>query len=88
MSAQRPPDSLSIGLAPVQRWKHEFQKASGSREMVEHEDGEWMHYEDLKCAMIFVTSYLHEHRQMLERLGAHKKIVGAVSYIINEIEKL
>lgn len=30
----------------AKRYKHEFQKASGSREMVEDEDGDWVQYED------------------------------------------
>lgn len=30
----------------VKRFKHEFQKASGSREMVEHSEGEWVSFDD------------------------------------------
>lgn len=32
----------------LQRFAHEFQKASGSREMVEADDGEYVRYEDVQ----------------------------------------
>jgi len=32
----------------LQRFAHVFQKASGSREMVESEDGEWVRHEEVQ----------------------------------------
>lgn len=81
-------DKIANGLSPIQRWKHEFQKASGSREMVEDGDGEWIQYEDMQCAMAFVTGYLGGHCEMLEQCGMHPTIVKTVRHIIAEIEKL
>jgi hypothetical protein len=36
---------------PPQRYAHVFQKASGSREMVEDADGDWVKYEDMDLYM-------------------------------------
>jgi len=40
------PDSLADDQK-LTRFKHEFQRNSGSREMVEHEDGEWVRFDDV-----------------------------------------
>jgi len=46
---------------PPQRWRHEFQKASGSREMVEDSDGEWVKFDDMDL-------YMFEGGQLMLRL--------------------
>lgn len=79
----------SDGLSQFPRWAHEFQKASGSREMVEaNVNGEWMRYDDFDMARYFIIGYLKEHKGFLSDLGAHPNIVKSVQYIIDEINKL
>jgi hypothetical protein len=50
----------------LQRFEHQFQKASGSREMVEDEDGEWVRYEDVR--LMFYDLFL--------RLGSVSHVLG------------
>lgn len=56
--------------------------------MVEDSDGEWIHYEDMQLAMIYVAGYLSEHKGLLEDLRAHKRITDSVQYIIDQVTKL
>lgn len=48
ITAQRP--SHRTLSAMMQRYKHEFQTASGSREMVEYEDGDWVRWEEVESS--------------------------------------
>lgn len=49
----RPEDRRMIDYLdkPPQRYAHVFQKASGSREMVEDADGDWVKFEDMDLYM-------------------------------------
>jgi hypothetical protein len=52
---------------PPQRYKHEFQKYSGSREMVEDADGEWVKFEDMDL-------YMFEGGQLMTQALARLKV--------------
>ena len=70
--------SLSDQMPPMPRYAHEFQKASGSREMVEYATGDWVKWEDVQCFLWFFGGYLQGHREMLEDQRVHPKIIKAV----------
>jgi hypothetical protein len=72
----------------VQRYKHEFQKASGSREMVEHDEGDWVQYEAVKGVLAYIDGYLMEHVHMLESQGVHPTIRGAITDLRNDMERV
>jgi hypothetical protein len=52
---------------PPQRYKHEFQKASGSREMVADREGEWVKFEDMDLYMFEGGQLLLQASHELER---------------------
>jgi hypothetical protein len=60
---------------PPQRYKHEFQCNSGSREMVEDAEGEWVKYQDMDL-------YMFEGAQgMLELLKRVKEMQAALQAV-------
>lgn len=71
------------------RYKHEFQRNSGSREMVEDPEGDWVKFEDIRIyLMSYLSGYLLEHRQMLLDQRAHPTIVDAVKYLEKQVAEL
>jgi hypothetical protein len=79
-------NALGHGLP---RYKHEFQRNSGSREMVEDPEGEWVKMEDIRIYLMpFISGYLLEHRQMLKDGRAHPKIIEAVEYLEKQVNEL
>lgn len=78
----------SSKLLALERFAHEFQRISGSREMVERPEGEWVKHEDVVGAYAFIEGYLLEHQNMLSHLGAHTAIVKAVEWIRRELKSV
>jgi hypothetical protein len=79
---------VPVNLPGMPRFKHEFQKASGSREMVEDNDGDWVKYEDAVGVLCFIAGYLQSHCAMLEGQGVHPKVIEAVEALRLEVVKL
>ncbi len=71
------------------RFNHEFQKASGSREMVEDPEGEWVKLEDIRIwVMPYIDGYLMEHCHMLREQRVHPTVVEAIEKLRQEMGKL
>ncbi len=87
MHNKAPTDS-DDGLSPIQRWSRKHDCANGLCEMNESADGEWIQYEDMRHALLFVTGYLDGHASLLEGIGAHSQVANGVRWIMREIEKL
>ncbi len=62
---------------PPQRYKHEFQKACGSREMVEDAEGEWVKFQDMDLYMFEGAQFILEAMPRIRKLeAALRKIAG------------
>src|SRR5688500_13905873 len=83
-----PTTEIDLGLPKLKRYAHEFQRASGSREMIEAEEGEWVKHEDAVGTLFFIHGYLHGHCEMLEQLKVHPKVIESVRKLVREIEQL
>lgn len=70
-----------------ERYEHKFQKASGSRELVLDDEGEWIRYEDLCCLAAFVHGYLHGHCAILDRYGG-QEYSAPIRNLMASLEKL
>lgn len=55
---------------PPQRYGHVFQKASGSREMVEDPEGEWVKFDDMDLYMFEGGQLLQQAAAEIDRLRA------------------
>lgn len=68
----------------MQRYTHEFQKASGSREMIESDDGEWVRHESARSAALetIPTTWLDS---LLTGAGA---VVESPPYGCRDIERI
>lgn len=68
---------------PPQRYRHQFQKASGSREMVADGEGEWVKFEDMDLYMLeggeLMKQMAAENEKLKLALGAALK--GAIRYV-------
>lgn len=63
---------------PPQRYAHEFQRISGSREMVEHPEGEWVKHEDMDLYMFegaeLMKLAIATNQQANDQLTAERKL--------------
>lgn len=55
----------------VTRYKHEFQRSSGSREMVEDADGEWVKWDDYESVLQIAA---HAGQRCLQHINTIKAL--------------
>lgn len=65
---------------PPQRYKHTFQKASGSREMVEHTEGKWVRFDDMDLYMFEGGQLMQQAATELDRLRAALRMIAGGFY--------
>lgn len=73
---------------PIPRFAHKFQKASGSREMVQAPEGEWVRWSDVQSYLWFCGGYLDSHCAMLKGQKVHPDIIAAVKAMQKEFDRV